>query len=197
VSAYDVSRVMRVVKHPNGELTRTPHDVALQLPIVPAVSGELRTYDILLPFLPPSKNEYDRLPGEWKSGVKRKWYRWVREECEAQDMPRNVPKIGLMAWLTFPNRGTVRDPQNYSSTLWNFVPDALQLSRGRGYPMLPDDGHAVAGGPAGAGVGRGRSGRGRRVPAGAVADHGRGRGGGADPAGGGAGLPGERVPDRA
>jgi hypothetical protein len=140
VSAYDVSRVMRVVKHPNGELTRTPHDVALQLPIVPAVSGELRTYDILLPFLPPSKNEYDRLPGEWKSGVKRKWYRWVREECEAQDMPRNVPKIGLMAWLTFPNRGTVRDPQNYSSTLWNFVPDALQLSRGRGYPMLPDDG---------------------------------------------------------
>jgi hypothetical protein len=137
-SAYDTSRVWRVVKDPNGGMTRTPHDVALQLPLTPTISGELRTYDIRLPFLPPSKNEYDRLPGEWKSGVKRKWYRWIREEAEAQDMPRNVPKIGLMAWLTFPTRGVVRDPQNYASTLWNFVPDALP--RGRGYPMLPDDG---------------------------------------------------------
>lgn len=138
--AYATSRVWRVRKGVDSHLTRTPHDVALQLPLNPAAAGELRVYEIALPFLPPSKNEYDRLPGEWKWSIKCKWYRWVKRECEAQDLPRMVPRIGLMAYLTFPTRGVVRDPQNYSGPLWNFVPDALQDSRGRGYPLLPDDG---------------------------------------------------------
>jgi len=97
--------------------------VALALPLEEQV-GHVLTYRMVLPFLPPSKNVYNGWQREWQSGAKSKWIRWIRRECEAQDMPKGVPKIGLFAVLVFPSRQR-RDPQNYAETLWHFVPDAL------------------------------------------------------------------------
>lgn len=96
----------------------------LALPLDTNVQGDLVTYRIRLPFLPPSKNAYDGWLPEWKAGCKRKWVKAVVRECEALQIPR-APRIGLAAMLVFSRNGR-RDPQNYANCLWNFVPDALQ-----------------------------------------------------------------------
>jgi hypothetical protein len=101
-----------------------PRDVALALPIEAHEAGELATYKMTFPFLPPSKNVWDGWPGEWKAGVKQKWIRAIVREVETQDMPLGLQKIGLAAVLTFPSRNR-RDPQNFSNQLWNFCCDGL------------------------------------------------------------------------
>lgn len=111
-------------------MTATPQ---LALPLSVKEEGEVRVYRMTLPFLPPSKNKYDPLPGQWKSGIKKKWLKAVMEECEAQMMPLGVPKIGLAATLVFATQGR-RDIQNYANCLWNFVPDALVKAK-----VLVDD----------------------------------------------------------
>lgn len=139
----DVSRTSQ-----GDAVIRTPHDIALALPMH-VDEGEIRRYELSVPWLPPSKNVYDRWPVGWQAGHKAKWIRRIVEECEALDMPKGVPRIGLAAKLVFPTRRTIRDPQNYAATLWNFVPDALEARQhgtwGQlrtplyGYGLIADD----------------------------------------------------------
>lgn len=96
------------------------------LPMDIKEEGDLRLYKITLPFLPPSKNEYDQWPGTWKSSAKAKWMREVRRHVIALGIPQ-AEKIGLAAILVFPQNAR-RDPQNYSNCLWHWVPDALQAA---------------------------------------------------------------------
>jgi hypothetical protein len=96
------------------------------LPIDVKEEGDLRLYKITLPFLPPSKNEYDNWPGTWKSSAKKKWLRHIDTHVKALGIPM-ADKIGLAAILVFPTKAG-RDPQNYSNCLWHWVPDALQAS---------------------------------------------------------------------
>jgi hypothetical protein len=96
----------------------------LALPMDTTRQGDLVVFRLLFGFLPPSKNVYDGWPYQWQNGVKKKWLRAVAAECEAQQLPRGVLRIGLAATLVFPTNNR-RDPQNYSATLWNFVPDGL------------------------------------------------------------------------
>lgn len=97
----------------------------LALPINVEEHGEIRMYRFTVPFLPPSKNQYDTLPWQYQQSMKGKWKRRVIAECEALMLPKGMTKIGLSAALVFP-QSRRRDPQNYAATLWNFVPDALQ-----------------------------------------------------------------------
>lgn len=106
-------------------MTATPQ---LALPLSVKEAGEIRVYRMTLPFLPPSKNQYDGWPGTWQSSCKKKWIKAVLAECEAQMMPLQIQKIGLHATLVFAtDRG--RDLSNYAQSLWNFVPDALQRAK--------------------------------------------------------------------
>jgi hypothetical protein len=97
------------------------------LPIDVREEGDLRLYKITLPFLPPSKNEYDPWPGTWKSAAKKKWMRHIETHVKALGIPA-AEKIGLAAVLVFPTKAARRDPQNYSNCLWHWVPDALQAA---------------------------------------------------------------------
>lgn len=87
--------------------------------------GEIATYRFVFPYLPPSKNQYDGWKNEWKSGTKKKWIRDTARMADELAVPRGLHRIGMRARLVFPSNGR-RDYQNYSQTLWNFVPDALQ-----------------------------------------------------------------------
>lgn len=98
--------------------------VNLALPFDTIDEGAVRTYRIVLPFLPPSKNVYDGWPIAWKSGAKKKWLKAIARSCAEQQVPLNMPKVGLAARLVFPTTAR-RDPQNYAQTLWHWVPDAL------------------------------------------------------------------------
>ena len=86
--------------------------------------GEIRTYTMVLGFLPPSKNVTNGWPHAWLDGAKKKWQRHVKAECERLQVPHGLPKIGLHAQLVF-DRNQRRDPQNYAHHLWHWVPDAL------------------------------------------------------------------------
>lgn len=97
----------------------------LALPVDVTDTGEVRLYKMVLPFLPPSKNVYDKWLGTWQSSAKGKWVRAIAREADAQQMPRGVDRIGLSATLVFPSRRG-RDLSNYAQCLWHFVPDALQ-----------------------------------------------------------------------
>lgn len=105
-------------------VTSTPQ---LALPLDTSVQGDLVTYRIRLPFLPPSKNQYDGWPLAWKSGCKQKWVNKIVKECREMQIPR-AARIGLAATLVFRTNAR-RDPQNYANCLWNFVPDALQAAK--------------------------------------------------------------------
>ena len=96
------------------------------LPIDSEDEGEYRMYRMTLPFLPPSKNEYDNWPGTWKSSAKKKWLRHIDQQVKALMIPK-ADKIGLAAILVFPTKAR-RDWQNYANCLWNWVPDGLQAS---------------------------------------------------------------------
>lgn len=100
--------------------------------------GEIRRYEILLPFLPPSKNVADGWPPEWRTAAKQKWRKHLVEACESRNMPVNVSRVGLAAKLIFASN-RVRDPQNYAPYLWNWVCDGLQGGVHQGFPLLPDD----------------------------------------------------------
>lgn len=115
--------VLRYERGRDGDsMTATPQ---LALPLSVKETGEIRVYRMTLPYLPPSKNEYDNWLPSWKSSAKKKWVRDIAQECEAQMMPKGILKIGLAATLIFPSERR-RDISNYAQTLWNFVPDALQ-----------------------------------------------------------------------
>lgn len=98
------------------------------LPFDSQILGDIVTYRFTVQGVPPSKNVYDDMPVMWRASMKHKWINAVIREVEAQDMPRGVAKIGLSAMLVFPD-SRKRDPQNYVSALWNWVPDALQAAR--------------------------------------------------------------------
>jgi Holliday junction resolvase RusA-like endonuclease len=119
-------------------MTATPQ---LALPLSVKEAGEIRVYRMTLPFLPPSKNEYDNWPGTWKSAAKKKWINAITAECQAQMMPLGVQKVGLAATLVFPSDRR-RDLSNYAQALWNFVPDALQRA---GVLVNDSDGHVQYG----------------------------------------------------
>lgn len=109
----------------NGNVHASPDGPQLALPVDMEDHGEIRVYRIHYPFLPPSKNKYDSLPGPYQNSIKGKWIRHTVKEAQALMLPQGMLKIGLSAALIFPTSRR-RDPQNYSATLWNFVPDALQ-----------------------------------------------------------------------
>ena len=136
------------------QIIRRPKDIALALPLGEVQTGELRQYTIELPYLPPSKNQWAVMGVFDRAATKRRWIQRIVRECEAQDMPKNLPRIGLAAALTFPSRRP-RDIQNYAVTLWDIVPDALEAKQHGtikhtrngeewreplfGYGMIPDD----------------------------------------------------------
>lgn len=111
----------------------TAAPVQLGLPMNHLDRGQVRVYQLVFPFLPPSKNEYDRWPGQWQSAAKKKWLRHTRTLLDENLVPRHVPKVGLSAQLVFPAANR-RDPQNYAQTLWHFIPDALVTCG-----VIPDD----------------------------------------------------------
>lgn len=147
-------------------LTATPRrDIALALPLEVPSPGETRIYQMTFPFLPPSKNVYDNWQWMAQRSAKLKWLKAIVRECEAQAMPKNLPRIGLGAVLVFPSRVQRRDVQNYAQTLWHFVPDALQAPSTRQlaihakdpsytlpYGLIPDDTDGRIDWPPGLGV---------------------------------------------
>ena len=86
--------------------------------------GELTVWTLRLPFLPPSKNQYDGWPAQWKHSAKKRWYKAIADQCDELGVARDLRRVGLHARLVFPTRGR-RDPQNYAQALWHWVPDAL------------------------------------------------------------------------
>lgn len=102
----------------------TPMPGAMSLPLEEKTIGDVQVAVMRLGFLPPSKNVYDGWKNEWKSSLKKKWIRVIAEEADRLNLPRGLRKVGIAARLVFPSNQR-RDPQNYSQTLWNFVPDAL------------------------------------------------------------------------
>lgn len=113
---------MRLVEH--RAVDRGVVSSQLALPVDVEDDREVRLYRIRLPFLPPSKNVYDRWHWQQQRSVKGKWRRHIETKVNEMDVPLGVPRIGLAATLIFPNRNR-RDLQNYSQALWHFVPDAL------------------------------------------------------------------------
>jgi hypothetical protein len=95
-------------------------------------AGELVTYTMVLPFLPPSKNVYEDWPAMWKSSAKGKWASHIARMRDELDIPM-AQQIGLAAVLVFPGPAH-RDPQNYAQALWHWVPDALVRCG-----VIPDD----------------------------------------------------------
>ena len=91
-----------------------------------------RTFQMVFPWLPPSKNKYDGWLPTWKTGAKKKWIRAIREEVEIQQIPK-VERIGVAVRLQFLSRAR-RDPQNYAQCIWNWVPDGLVQAG-----VIPDD----------------------------------------------------------
>jgi hypothetical protein len=83
------------------------------------------TYTIVLPGCPPSKNQFNSLPPAWKNSQKKAWKRRVKAACEAQNIPKGNPMVGLAARIVFATEANRRDPQNYAQQLWDWVPDAL------------------------------------------------------------------------
>jgi hypothetical protein len=126
-------------------------DIALALPLDETIVGESQRRTIVLPWLPKSKNAWGRMDPVHRGGLKKRWIRRIVAECEALDLPKRRPYIGLCAVLYFATNRQ-RDPQNYSEMLWNVVPDALEDKQHgwltgaggvrvpvRGYGLIPDD----------------------------------------------------------
>ncbi len=141
---FDVTRTPQ-----GGELVAVPApaEVQLALPVSVDQVGEVRRYEIVLPFCPPSKNIYDKWHWTEQSSCKAKWRRWIEKEVKAQQMPLGCRRIGLAALVVFPNRNR-RDTSNYAQALWHFVPDAL-IRAG----LLVDDKAGAIDYPKGLGVG--------------------------------------------
>lgn len=91
-----------------------------------------RTFQMVFPWLPPSKNKYDGWLPTWKAGAKKKWIRAIREEVEIQQIPP-VERVGIAVRLQFQSKAR-RDPQNYAQCVWNWVPDGLVQAG-----VIPDD----------------------------------------------------------
>lgn len=102
-------------------------NVQAALPLDTVKEGTLVVYRIVLPFLPPSKNQIDGWPVAWKSGAKKKWLRAIDYAVKEQGVPLHLPQVGLAARLVFPSRAR-RDPQNYAQQIWHWFPDALVQS---------------------------------------------------------------------
>ena len=100
-------------------------DVQLGLELDTVRTGALIVHRFTIPMLPLSKNVYDAMQPSWQHSHKKRWMREVAAKCAEQQIPLDLKYIGLSATLVFPTNRR-RDPQNYSATLWNFVPDALQ-----------------------------------------------------------------------
>lgn len=101
--------------------------VQLAMPLDVTTTGRLQTHLLRFPYLPPSKNQFDGWPAQWKSSAKRKWIREIEKLTNQLDLPKGLRFCGLAARLVFPTHRK-RDPQNYSQALWNWVPDGLQRS---------------------------------------------------------------------
>lgn len=141
---FDMSRTPQ-----GGEVIARPAapEVQLALPVSVDQVGEVRRYEVVLPFCPPSKNVYDKWHWTEQRSCKAKWFRWIEKEARAQQMPQGLTRIGLAALIVFPNRNR-RDFQNYANALWHFVPDALVKCG-----VLLDDKAGMIDFPKGLGVG--------------------------------------------
>lgn len=99
-------------------------ETQLAIPLDTVETDVLQVYRMVLPFLPPSKNQFDAWPVQWKSGVKKKWKAAIAAKAAELQMPLDLTHVGLAAKLVFPSKQR-RDPQNYAQCVWNWVPDAL------------------------------------------------------------------------
>jgi hypothetical protein len=118
----------------------------LAIPVDVTQSGDVRTWLLPFPFLPPSKNVYDGWQPTWKSAAKQKWVRRIVKLAAELDLPQGLTRVGLSAKLWFPTARR-RDPQNYAQTLWHWVPDGLVRAG-----VLVDDNDGAIEFPAGLGV---------------------------------------------
>lgn len=114
---------MRAVRSVPAHLVqRLPVQQALELDTVR--EGEIVVYRMVLPFLPPSKNQIDSWPPAWKGSAKKKWANRIAWKVEELNIPKGLPQVGLAAKLVFASKAR-RDPQNYAQQIWHWVPDAL------------------------------------------------------------------------
>jgi len=114
---------MRAVRSVPAHLVRhRPVQQALELDTV--VEGGIATYRIVLPFLPPSKNQINGWPPEWQRSAKKKWVKQIALRCAELSVPLGQPQIGIGCRLVFATKAK-RDVQNYAQQVWHWVPDAL------------------------------------------------------------------------
>lgn len=99
-------------------------ETQLAMPLEVDETAEIRTYRLVFPYLPPSKNVYDNWQPAWKAGAKKKWIKKTKQLAVEHQLPSGLHVVGLAARLVFPQNAR-RDPQNYAQALWNWIPDAL------------------------------------------------------------------------
>lgn len=95
--------------------------------------GDMITFTIHLPFLPPSKNRTESWPGQWRSAAKKKWFRAIEKAVREQDIPKGCRHVALATCLVFPQPGR-RDAHNYGYNVVHWVCDALVKLE-----VIPDD----------------------------------------------------------
>lgn len=91
---------------------------------VGVLRGDISTFTLTLPFLPPSKNVSDNWQPLWKHSAKEKWAKRIKDLADEYRIPRDCDRVGLAVRLVFATKGR-RDPQNYAHNLWHWIPDAL------------------------------------------------------------------------
>jgi len=101
--------------------------------VLPTEPGELTAREIILPFLPLSKNVWEGYQPMWKSGVRKKWYKALAEAFEENQFPIRAKSVTCHATLVYASKRR-RDWQNFIQPMWWFVPDALV-----DYGCIPDD----------------------------------------------------------
>jgi len=79
---------------------------------------------IVLPFLPYSKNVWEGWQPMWKAGARKKWKSALAKQFDELQFPTGAHEVVVSARLVFASNRR-RDWQNYVHPLWYFVPDAL------------------------------------------------------------------------
>lgn len=90
------------------------------------------TVELVLPFLPKSKNEYEGMPYLHRRGYRSKWYRHLTEKIPLLGLGA-VDAVQVEAVLVFGSKRR-RDFQNYMHPLLNDVADVLVR-----VGVIPDD----------------------------------------------------------
>ena len=81
------------------------------------------SYELVLPFVPKSKNVYEGWLPQWKAGYKRKWEKALDKAIQEAQFPR-ARRVVCVSTLVFGSRRR-RDWQNYVHPFTWYLADAL------------------------------------------------------------------------